>query len=104
MKIDKEAWRDIANVANSGLKDLLESILVCLTVFMFFAFLGFVGNLELYANIMKKVVGAVIMTTFGLRMSNEIKKSWFTICICMLIALNIATSVILVIMNILSYF
>ena len=104
MKTDKDEWRDIANVINAGFKDLLESMLVCFIVFIFFAFLGFIGRIELYANIIKRVAGAVIITTLGIRMTNEIKNYWFTISIYILSAVNNATAVILIIIDILSYF
>lgn len=102
MKNDRVAWRDITNIASAGLGDLFESMLVCLILFVFFALLGCVGSIELYSNIVKKVALAVTITTFGLRMSNEIKNHEFTICIYVLIVINIALSSILVMMNILS--
>lgn len=102
MKKDMEAWRNIAYVMFAGFMDLLESMIICITFFIFFAMIGFVKDISFYIGILTKVAWAVTATSFGIRICKEIKNRIYTYSICALIAINVMTSVIMIVMIILS--
>lgn len=102
MDRDKDSWRNMANIALAGLRDLIESLIVCFTIFGMLASIGFVKNFDLYFRIIREVAWAVLATSLGIRMCKEINKPIFTLTTCLLVAINIAVSIIMLVMSILS--
>ncbi|MBR2704963.1 MAG: hypothetical protein IKE91_05795 [Clostridia bacterium] len=99
---DKDSWRDIVNIAWAGLRDLIESLIVCFTIFGMLASIGLVKNFDLYFRIIREVAWIVLSTSLGIRLCKEVKKISFTVTVCLLIAINIAVSSIILVMSILS--